>query len=91
MKLAASPFSISFNYVLLAILAVVLSWVLHEFAHWSVGTFLGNEMAMTLNTSYPTSGQFVQETDANIVSIAGPILTILQAIIFFFMLRNNGS
>lgn len=91
MKTTTATAPITIQYIVVAILAVFFSWVLHEFAHWAAGTLLGNEMTMTLNTGYPVARSYIHESDAGIVSIAGPIITLLQTVIVYYMLRQNLS
>lgn len=83
--------SVNGKYILVVGLAVFLSWVVHEFAHWLAGQILGNPMAMTLNTSYPTNGDYKEAWHANIISAAGPIITLLQAFLFYFLLMRQNT
>jgi hypothetical protein len=82
---------VSFKYILMTLIAVGLSWLIHEFAHWATGELLGNAMSMTLNTAYPRSGNYKAENDAMIVDAAGPIITLIQALVFYFILRKSGG
>ncbi len=82
---------ISFTYVLVTLAAVIVSWLIHEFAHWSTGELLGNEMVMTLNTSYPKAGIYLEDWHGTIISAAGPIITLIQAIIFYFLLKKGAG
>ena len=82
---------INFKYVLITLIAVIFTWMLHEFSHWSIGELLGNEMTMTLNTCYPKSGQYIQNWHATIISSAGPIITLIQAIIIYFLLKRKSE
>ena len=79
---------INFKYILLTAVAVFLSFELHELAHFFTGEYLGNKMAMTLNSGYPVNGFYLEEWQYNVVSAAGPLFTILQAIIFYFLLKK---
>lgn len=79
------------KYILVTLLAVLLSWVLHELAHWLTGIALGNEMAMTLNTSFPISGKYKTNADTLMVSAAGPLFTLFQAVIVFTIMRNRSA
>jgi hypothetical protein len=80
-----------FKYVLITILAVIFTWTIHEFAHWMTGELLGNTMIMTLNTCYPASGKYLEDWHATIISAAGPAITLLEAIIFYVILKRNQS
>ena len=75
------------KYIIITGIAVLLSWIFHEFAHFFAGRLLGYDMAMSFNKSYPLSGQYSSDTDYLIVSVAGPILTLLEGIIIFFIMR----
>lgn len=78
------------QYILITIVAAAASWELHEFSHWLTGTLLGYEMKMTLNTTYPAIGYYLNN-DAMIVSLAGPLITLIQAFVFFFLLKRHFS
>jgi hypothetical protein len=79
-----------FKYTLVTLVAVVASWELHEFAHWLAGSLLGYEMKMTLNTTYPAMGYYLNN-DAMLVSAAGPLITLVQAFVFYFLLKRTAS
>jgi len=76
------------KYLLVTGLAVALSWTIHEFAHWSAGTFLGYDMAMTLNKVFPVNGQYSSSSHYQIISAAGPLLTLAEAIVIFVIMRR---
>ena len=81
----------NFQFILITLLAVVFTWELHEFFHWLVGTTLGNQMAMTLNSTFAIKGKYLQGWHAHIVDAAGPLITLLEAVICFFILRKSIS
>jgi len=83
--------AITLRYVLFVAIAVAVTWLLHEFAHWAMGEWLGYDMVLTLNTSYPVSHQFKFPIDYQFVSIAGPLITIVQAIIVFLLLKRKNN
>jgi hypothetical protein len=83
--------SISVKYAAITFVAVGVTWLLHEFAHWAAGEALGNNMVMTLNACYPKNGQYAEFWQGTIVTLAGPLITLLQAIIFCFLLRAGAS
>ncbi|MEP7237032.1 MAG: hypothetical protein ABI685_04175 [Ferruginibacter sp.] len=82
---------INFKYILITAIAVFLSFELHELCHFFTGEFLGNKMAMTLNSAYPLNGFYLKESHYTLVSAAGPIFTIIQAIIFYFFLKKYNN
>jgi hypothetical protein len=77
------------QYVLATFGAVLFTWELHEFFHWLAGELLGNPMAMTLNTCYPLSGNYLASWHEHVVSAAGPLITLVQAGVVFLMLKRN--
>ena len=79
---------VDFKYIALAALAVIFTWVLHEFAHWTAGNFLGYEMGMTLNKAFPVSGKYNSDVHFQIISAAGPLITLAEALIVFFIMLN---
>lgn len=86
--LIARP-EVNFKYIAQVLLAVLFTWLIHEFAHWSAGELLGNEMAMTINGGYPLAGKYLSSNHAIVVDAAGPLITLLQAIVFFIIIRKN--
>ena len=81
--------AITGRVVLVTAIAVLFTWMLHEFAHWLAGEALGNNMIMTFNTSYPATGRYLAASHDNIVSAAGPIVTLFQAVVFYFLLKKE--
>lgn len=77
------------EYILVFAIAVFLSWTLHELAHWAMGEYLGYDMIITLNKAYPASGQLSSDWHYQIISAAGPILTLLEAILIFILMRTK--
>ena len=77
------------EYVAVFAIALFLSWILHELAHWTVGEYLGNKMVMTLNSGYPLSGQYSQDWHYQIVSAAGPVFTLGEALLVFVLMMQR--
>ncbi len=42
-----------------------------------------------LNTRYPKTGQYKENWHGTIISAAGPVVTLNQAFIFYFLLRRG--
>ncbi len=82
---------LSGRYILIIFVAVVFTWLLHEWAHWLTGTLLGNKMGMTLNTSYPVAGNYRTASDENSISIAGPLVTLLEAVVIFLIMKFRNA
>ncbi len=80
---------ISIPYLLAAALVVLLTWLIHEFAHWLTSEFFGYETRMTLNKTGAIQGPSPTEAHHLIISAAGPIITLVQAVIAFFLLKNR--
>jgi hypothetical protein len=76
------------QYVLVAALAVFLTSLFHELAHWATGELLGNRMAMNLNAAYPVSGNYLQPWNAHIVTAAGPLFTVLQGFVVYLLTQK---
>jgi hypothetical protein len=78
------------KYILITLLAVFLTFALHEASHWLAGEILGYNMTMTMNTSYPLGvDDFSKEWHGTVISAAGPLFTILQAITIWLILRRR--
>jgi hypothetical protein len=77
------------KYIMIAALAVSFSWVLHEFAHWTAGNMLGYKMAMSLNKSFPVNGVLNSDKDYQLISAAGPVITLVQAFLVFFLMKKQ--
>lgn len=79
-----------FRYAGVVLLVVCFSWGIHELAHWLAATALGYEAVMTLNTVYLKSGEYKQDWHWILVSGIGPLITILQALVVYWWLRQKG-
>lgn len=77
--------------ILTLLLSAYASYLFHEFGHWLIGALLGNEMAISLNGSWPKSGSFLKESHSLYVSIGGPGFTILQAVIALVIIEKYKS
>ena len=78
---------VNLRYVLITVVAVFVTWEVHELAHWFTGKAFGYPMAMTLNTAYSLNG--TTPRDAQVISAAGPLMTILQAVLLFMLMRGR--
>ena len=77
------------RYIFFSVVAVFLTFFLHELFHWITGEILGYKMIMTLNSVTPASGQYREDWHNTLVSAAGPLFTIIQAAILYFIMRKN--
>lgn len=65
-------------------IAGFFTFILHEAAHWAVGTALGYEMQMRLNAvTAVTAITSVLPSHKAMIDAGGPLATILQAVIAF--------
>ncbi len=81
---------INLQYVLIAFVTVLLTWFIHEFGHYIVYKSLGYDAFMSFNKA-GIRGSEVPSIDQQILGTAtGPIVTVLQALIAFLILRNKG-
>ncbi|XLS28079.1 hypothetical protein ACJD0Z_12815 [Flavobacteriaceae bacterium M23B6Z8] len=80
---------ITIDYLLATVLAVIFTWVLHEFTHWITAESLGYESIMRMNAVFPMEGQDPTDWHKIYISASGPIITILQAILVFFLLSKR--
>lgn len=79
------------KFILYSLVAVISTILLHEFTHWIVGEFLGNDMRMTLNSGYPIAGKYKEDWHYPLISAMGPLITLLQAIVFFFLIKRSAN
>ncbi len=80
---------LTIRYALITGFAVLLTFVSHEFMHYLTGELLGNDMLMSLNKGYPKNGSYLQDWHFSVITLAGPLWTVLQAIAIFLLLRKK--
>ena len=78
---AKNPVNLYLKLALISIPIAFISYLFHEFGHWSIGEILGNKMAYRLNGAWPINGQYINPQDGLYVGIAGPAFSIFQALI----------
>lgn len=62
-----------------------ITYLFHEFGHWTFGELSGNDMILSLNNSTPQNGHFIDDLDALWSAIGGPVFTIFQGLIFLLL------
>jgi len=77
----------NFNYILVTTATVLFTWLLHEFAHWITSEWLGYESIMRLNSVSAVDGQEQTDWHRVFISAAGPLVTILQGLVAFIILK----
>lgn len=70
--------------------AALFSFLVHEGAHWAMGTALGYPMVMSLNHVHLASGSYATPLHGQLVTAAGPAITIAQALLAFALIRLKG-
>ena len=80
---------ITIKYILVGILAVIFTWLIHEFTHWLTSELFGYETIMRLNGTYVVQGENENEWHSAIISISAPIVTVLQGLIVFVLLKSG--
>lgn len=82
---------VSTGYILISLIAVLLTFLFHELAHVITGESLGYHMTMTINSASPANGPVNDGMDAILISSAGPLFTLLQAALFYVLLLKRRS
>ncbi|WP_419255413.1 hypothetical protein ACN2C6_08080 [Caulobacter sp. ErkDOM-YI] len=75
-------------YGAFAVIAVA-TYLIHEAAHWLVGTALGYQLSYGINSVVP--GSAMTATDHMLMSAAGPAVTILIALGAFVLVMRRQS
>jgi len=76
---------INWKVIILFIPIAFITYIFHEFGHWTFGELLGNDMTLSLNNSAPKSGNFINDSHALWSAIGGPVFTIIQALLFLLI------
>lgn len=80
-------FTRSFYVILMTV--GIGTFLIHEFAHWTVGEVLGHDMAASPNHVWPRSPMPVR--DQAFVAAAGPLITVAQGVVGFWLVRRRHS
>jgi len=81
---------VSFGYILVTFVAVLGTWILHEFAHWLTSELLGYQAIMRFNTVSPLGEEAQLPWHSVVISSSGPIITVVQALIIYLFLQLKG-
>ena len=87
MRLTKARLNLSFYLLLFAV--GIVSFAVHEFAHWMMGTALGYEMLASPNHVWTEGNPSVAHQ--MLISAAGPGITFVQGIIGFLLVRSRAS
>ncbi|MTI89125.1 MAG: hypothetical protein FH748_14305 [Balneolaceae bacterium] len=77
------------GYFLVTIIATIFTALIHEFAHWIVSESFGYDTIMTLNRVSTTSGEHPSELHRYLTTAAGPLITLIQATLAFWLLKSD--
>lgn len=80
--------TIGLKFVLLFIPTAYITYLFHEFGHWSIGELLGNDMSYSLNYVRPRTDGYLDASHDVFVSIGGPGFTILQSLIGLLIIEK---
>lgn len=90
-KIDLKESQINWKVVISFIPIAFITYIFHEFGHWTFGELLGNDMTLSLNYSAPKSGYFANESHALWSAIGGPAFTIFQGLIFLLIVKVTNS
>ncbi len=79
----------SLKYIAYSLIAVILTFLIHECTHWVMGELLGYEMIMTLNKAYPAKLSYDKDWHYTLMSAVGPLITLLQALIIYLIIKRT--
>lgn len=78
------------RYVVLLIIATFVTFFFHEMSHWIAYELLGYDAGFTLNgASVKDKSISLTQTHRMITSAAGPMFTVIQAVVFYFILKKH--
>lgn len=80
--------SVTFSSAVLFVIAALLTFVIHEGAHWAMGEWLGYDMILRVNSVDLARGDYASEVHRYAVTSAGPAVTLLQGAIAFALIRG---
>jgi hypothetical protein len=69
--------------------AAILTWGVHEVAHWLTGVAIGYDMWITFNQAGPVQGSYDSSFHEILIAMAGPIVTWSQAVLAFAVVRRS--
>ncbi len=81
---------ITTGFYIQLVIVMVAGFVLHEFAHWAMGKALGYPMQMSLNQAGPV-GVVPGSGHKVLIDAAGPMLTLLLALVGFMLVIVRGQ
>jgi len=80
---------ITLKYIVAVSVAVLFTWIIHEYTHWLTSELLGYDSIMRINGVSPIPGQNPTDWHKIYISASGPLITILQGLFVFSFLKNK--
>ncbi|MGC6431232.1 MAG: hypothetical protein ACON5F_09340 [Jejuia sp.] len=79
-------------YTATIIIATFLTFFFHEMCNWMAYELMGYDAGFTLNTAGVKNSEIeLSKVQKIITSGSGPLFTILQAIVFYFLLKRRNN
>lgn len=78
----------NWRHIPLFIVVTIVTYLVHEGAHWLAGEMLGYDMWVNVNSAGLASGEYRSEWHQQLVSAAGPLMTLTQAVTAFVFVRK---
>jgi hypothetical protein len=72
-------------------IATAFTFAAHEGAHWAMGEWLGYDMFLRANSAGLARGLYRSEADAQLVTAAGPAVTLLQGLVAYLFIRAGSA
>jgi len=79
----------TWRYIPIVIIATLVTYILHEGAHWAVGEALGYDMWMKINSVGLARGEYSAVWHGQLVGAAGPLMTVMQGLVAFVLVRKQ--
>ena len=79
----------NWRHIPLFIVATIVTYLIHEAGHWAMGEILGYDMWVNINSAGLARGEYRAEWHGQLVAAAGPIITLLQGVIAFIIIRKH--
>jgi len=79
----------NWRHIPIVIIATLITYLLHEGAHWAMGEALGYDMWMKINSVGLATGAYRAEWHGQLVGAAGPLMTIMQGLVAFVLVRRH--
>lgn len=79
----------NWRHIPIVIIATLVTYILHEGAHWAMGEALGYDMWMRVNSVGLARGEYSVEWHGQLVGAAGPLVTVMQGLVAFILVRKQ--